>query len=93
MLTLRGAVETRVVFISLQDNPPERSLQIAPGMNQGHHASNMWHVVQQKRGTALLTDGTLIYPGAGQQGTIFFSSCWKDATHPQMWWNQRMSRT
>ena len=50
MLTLRGAPDTRVVFVSLHDDPPEKSLQIAPGTSHGYHASNTWHVVQQKRG-------------------------------------------
>ena len=50
MLTLRGAPDTRVVFVSLQDDPPEKSLQIAPGTSHGYRASNTWHVVQQKRG-------------------------------------------
>ena len=50
MLTLRGAADRRVVFISLQDDPPEKSLQIAPGTSHGYHTSNTWHVVHQKRG-------------------------------------------
>ena len=45
MLTLRGAPDTRVVFVSLQDDPPEKSLQIAPGTSHGYHASNTRHVV------------------------------------------------
>ena len=53
MLKLRGAADTRVVFVSLQDDPPEKSLQIAPGTSHGYHASNTWHVVQQKRGSVL----------------------------------------
>ena len=73
MLTLRGAPGTRVVFVSLQDDPPEKSLQIAPGTSHGYHASNTWHVVQQKRGSVLLMDVTLIHRGAGGPGrTIFF---------------------
>ena len=28
MLTLRGAADTRVVFVSLQDDPPEKSLRL-----------------------------------------------------------------
>ena len=73
ILMLRGAVDMRVVFISLQDDPPEKSLQIAPGTSHGYHTSNTWHVVQQKRGSVLLMDGTLIHPGARTPGrTIFF---------------------
>ena len=76
MLALRGAADTRVVFISLQDDPPEKSLQIAPGTSHGYHTSNTWHVVQQKRGSVLLMDGTLIHRGAGGPGrTIFFPLC------------------
>ena len=74
MLPLRGAADTRVIFISLQDDPPEKSLQIAlvQGMSHGYHTSNTWHVVQQKRGNVLL-DGTLIHRGAGVPGrTVFF---------------------
>ena len=92
MLTLRGAADTRVVFISVQDYPPEKSLQIAPGTRHGYHTSNTWHVVQQKRGTVLLMDGTLIHRGAGGPGkTIFSPLCRKNSAHPQMWWNRRMS--
>ena len=47
IFTLRGAVDTRVVFISLQDDPPKKSLQITPGTSHGCHTSNMWCVVQQ----------------------------------------------
>ena len=73
MLTLRGAPDIRVVFISLQDDPSEKSLQFAPGTSHGYHTSNTWHVVQQKRGSVLLMDGTLIHRGAGGPGrTIFF---------------------
>ena len=72
MLTSRGAADTRV-FISLQDDPLEKSVQIAPGTSLGYHTSNTWHVVQQKRGNVLLMDGTLIHCGAGGPGrTIFF---------------------
>ena len=72
MLPLRGAADMRVVFISRQDNPSEKSLQIAPGTSHGYHTSNTWHVVQQKRGNILLTDGTLIHLGAGgPAGTMF----------------------
>ena len=70
MLPLRGAADTRVVFISLQDDPPETSLQIAPRTSHGCHTSNTWHVVQQKRGSVLLMDGTLIHRGAGEPGRI-----------------------
>ena len=59
MLTLRAAADTRVIFISLQDDPPEKSLQIALGKSHGYHTSNTWHVVQQKRGSVLQMDGTL----------------------------------
>ena len=73
MLTLRGAADTRVVFISLQDDPPEKSVQIAPGTSHGYPTSNTWHVVQQKRGSVLLMDGTLIHCGGGGPGrTLFF---------------------
>ena len=73
MLTLRGAADERVVSVSLQDDPPENSLQIAPGTSHGYHTSNMWHVVQQKWGSVLLMDGTLIHRGASGPGrTIFF---------------------
>ena len=64
MLTLRGAADTRVVFIPRQDDPPEESLQIAPGTSHGYHTSNTWHVVQQQRGSVLLMDGTPIHRGA-----------------------------
>ena len=57
MLTLRGAEDTRVVFVSLQDDPPEKSLQIAPGTSHGYHTSNTWHVVQLKRGSVSLING------------------------------------
>ena len=40
MRTLRGAADTRLVFIGLQDDPPEISLQIAPGTSHGYHTSN-----------------------------------------------------
>ena len=94
LLTLRGAADTRVVFISLQDDPPEKSLQIAPGTSHGYHTSNTWHVVQQKRGSVLLMDGTLIHRGAGGPGrSIFPPLCRKNSAHPQMWWNRRMSPT
>ena len=73
MLTLRGAADTRVVFVSLQDDPPEKSLQIAPGTSHGYHASNTWHVVQQKRGSVLLMDGTLNHRGAAGPGRTMFS--------------------
>ena len=73
MLTLRGAPNTRVIFVSLQDDPPEKSLQIAPGTSHGYHASNTWHVVQQKRDSVLLMDGTLIHRGAGGPGRRIFS--------------------
>ena len=94
MLTLRGAADTRVVFISLRDDPPQKFRQIAPGTRHGYHTSNTWHVVQQKRGSVLLMDGTLIHRGAGGRGggRFFSASCRKDAAHPQMWWNRRMSR-
>ena len=73
MLTLRDATDTRVVFISLQDDTPEKSLQNAPGTSHGYHTSNTWHVVPQKRGSVLLMDGTLIHCGAGGPGrTNFF---------------------
>ena len=73
MLTLRDAGDTRVVFISLQVDRPQKSLPIAPGKSYGYHTSNTWHVVQQKRGSVLLMDGTLIHRGAGGPGrTIFF---------------------
>ena len=73
MLTLRGAADTRVVFISMQDDLPEKSLQIAPRTSHGYHTSNTWHGVPQKRGSVLLMDGTLIHCGAGGLGrTIFF---------------------
>ena len=72
MLTLRGAPDTSVVFVSLQDDPPKKSLQIAPGTSHGYHASNTWHVVQQKRGSVLLMDGTLIHRGAGGPGRTIF---------------------
>ena len=73
MLTLRGAADTRVVFISLHDDPRDKSLQIAPGTSHGYHTSNMWHVVDQKRGSFLLMDATLIHLGGGGPGrTIFF---------------------
>ena len=94
MITLRGAADTRVVFISLQDDPADKSLQIAPGTNHGYHTSNTWHVVQQKRGNVLLMDGTLIHRGAGGPGRKIFSPlCRKNFAHPQMWWNRRTSRT
>ena len=94
MLTLRGAADTRVAFVSLQDDPPQKSLQIAPGTSHGYHTSNTWHVVQQKRGSVLLMDGTLIHLGAGGPGrTIFSPSCRKNSAHPQKWWNRRISRT
>ena len=73
MLTLRGAADTRMVFISLQDDPPEKSLQIAPGTSHGYHTSNTWHVVQQKRGSVLLLDGKLIHRGTGRPGRTIFS--------------------
>ena len=73
MLTLRGAADTRVVVISLQDDPPEKSLRIAPGTSHGYHTSNTWHVVEQKRGSVLLMDGTLIHRGAGGPGRTIFS--------------------
>ena len=74
MLTLRGAADMRVVFISVQDDPSEKSLQIAPGTSHGYHTSNTWHVVQQKRGGVLLMNRTLMHCGAGGPGrTIFFS--------------------
>ena len=72
MLTLRGAADTRVVFVSLQDDPLQKSLQIAPGTSHGHHTFNAWHVVQQKRGSVLLMDGTLIHCGAGGPGRTIF---------------------
>ena len=72
MLTLRGAADTRVVFISVHDDPPEKSLQIAPGTSHAYHTSNTWHVVQQKRGSVLLMDGTLIHRGAGGPGRTIF---------------------
>ena len=56
-----------------QDDPPEKSLQIAPGTSHGYHASNTWHVVQQKRGSILLLDGTSIHRGAGGPGRTIFS--------------------
>ena len=73
MLTLRGAADTRVVFISLQNDPPEKSLQIAPGMSHGYHTSNTWHMVQQKRGSVLRIDATLIHRSAGRPGRTIFS--------------------
>ena len=73
MLTLRGAADTRVIFISLQDDPLEKSLQIAPGTSHGYHTSNTWHVVQQKHGSVLLMDGTLIHREAGGPGRTIFS--------------------
>ena len=73
MLTLRGAADTRVVFISLHDDPPEKSLQIAPGTSHGYHTSNTWHAVQQNRGSVLLMDGMLIHRGAGGPGKAIFS--------------------
>ena len=73
ILTLRGAADTRVVYISLQDDTPEKSLQIAPGTSHGYHTSNTWHVVQQKRGRVLLMDGTFIHRGAGGPGRTIFS--------------------
>ena len=73
MLGLRGAADTRVIFVSLQDDPPEKSLQIVPGTSRGYHTSNTWHVVPQKPRRFLLMDGTLIHRGAGGPGkTIFF---------------------
>ena len=48
-------------------------MQIAPGTSHGYHASNTWHVVQQKRGSFLLMDGTLIHRGAGGPGRTIFS--------------------
>ena len=73
MLTLRSVPDTRVVFRSLQDDPVKKSLQIAPGTRHGYPSSNMWQVVQQKRGSVLLIDETLIHRGAGGPGrTIFF---------------------
>ena len=72
MLTLRGAADTRVVFISLQDDPPEKSLQIALGTSHGYHTSNTLHVVQQKRGSVLLMDGTFIHRRAGGPGRTIF---------------------
>ena len=73
MLTLQGAADTRVVFISLRDDPPKKSLQIAPWASHGYHTSNTWHVVRQKRGGVLLMDGTLIHRGAGGLGRTIFS--------------------
>ena len=68
-----AGADTRVVFISLQDDPQKKTLQIAPGTSHGYHTSNTWHVVQQKRGGVLLMDGRLIHCGAGRPGrTIFF---------------------
>ena len=84
MLTLRSAPDKRVVFNTLQDDPPEKSLQIAPGTSHGYHMSNTWHVVQQKRGTVLLMDGTLIHRGVGGPGnTIFFPFLRKGAGLPE----------
>ena len=61
-------------FHTPEDDPPKKSLQIAPGTGHGYHTSNMWHVVQQKRGSVLLMEGTLIHRGGGGPGrTIFFS--------------------
>ena len=92
MLTLRGVADTRVVFISLQDDPPKKSLQIAPGMSHGYHTSNTWHVVQQKRGSVLLMDGTLIHCGAGGPGwTIFLSSGGQFAPISDPWDSQSHS--
>ena len=68
VLTLRGAADTSVVFVSLQNDPPQKSLQIAPGRSHGYHTSNTWHVVQHKRGSVLLMDPTLIHRGAGGPG-------------------------
>ena len=63
-----------VVFVSLQDDPLEKSLQIAPDTSHGYHASNTWHLVQQMQGSVLLIDGTLIHRGAGRPGwAIFFA--------------------
>ena len=73
MLTLRGATHTRVVFISLRDDPPEKTLQLAPGTSHGYHTCNTWHVVQQKCGSVLLMDGTLIHCRAGGPGRTIFS--------------------
>ena len=72
MLTLRGATDTWVFFISLQDDPPHNSLQIAPGTRHGYHTSNAWQVVQQKRGSVWLMDGTLIHRGAIRPGRAIF---------------------
>ena len=85
MLTLLGGADRRVVFISLQDDPVEKSLQIAPRTTHGYHTSNTWHLVHQKRGSVLLMDG-------GRKGRFFPPLCQKDSAHPQMWWNQGMSR-
>ena len=94
MLTLRDAPDTRVLFVSLQDDPPEKSLQIAAGTSHGYLASSTWHVVQQKRVSVLLMDGTLVHRGADGPGrTIFSPLCRKNSAQPQMWWNRRMSRT
>ena len=94
MLTLRGAADTRVDFISLQDDPREKSLQIAPGTSHGYHTSNTWHMVQQKRGSVLLMDGTLIHRGAGGPGRTNLSPlCRKNSARPRMWWNRRISPT
>ena len=71
MLTLRGASDTRVVFVPLHDDLAEKSLQIAPGTSHGYHTSNTWHVVQQKLGSVLLIDGTLIHRGASGEGDFF----------------------
>ena len=73
MRTLRGDADTRVVFISLQDDPPEESLQIAPCTSHGYHTSNTWHVVLQKRGSVLLMDGTFIHRGVGVPRRTIFS--------------------
>ena len=93
MLTLRGAVDMRVVFISLQDDPPKKSLQIAPGTSHGYHTSNTWHMVQQKRGSVLQMDGTLILCGACGPGRTVFFPCVpeyaENSAHPRMCWNRR----
>ena len=78
MPTLRGAADMWVVFISLQDDPPEKSL----------HEPWLPHVQHVARGPAKawqLMDGTLIHRGAGRPGrTIFSPFVPENSAHRQM---------